>query len=472
MNETGTGTVCQLRDRVSQLIGTTKFRTWFGDGGNFEIQGDQVLVNVNTRFVGDWIATNYLNKIAEASSEVLGGTPRVQIRLRDAAKPGQKIEPDGRPPRVPAATQAPAHLKTAERKPAARGDLSTFVVGACNIVAYEAARRAVKELSDPYRPLVIHGGVGLGKTHLLQGVYNAVQREHPLLNCGYVMAESFVNEYVNSLKNRREEAFRNRFRTMDVLLLDDIHFLEGKRGTQAEFLHTFNAIDAAGKAIIISSDRHPRLLSALGEPLSNRLMAGTVIEVHPPDFKTRCEILRRRALHFRREVPQEVIEYVAGHITGNVRTLEGALNRLVAGAATTNGPIDMAMAKRAIAELCGHDLRVPTLEKIEEAVGARFGVTRASLHSGARDRIVSGARSVAMYLVRQHLQLSLPHIGRAMGNKNHTTVLIAKRRVEEQLQRDGLVSVRSAGGFIDISIRQLIRELETELGLGADPPRA
>lgn len=466
MNATGTGKVCELRDRVAQLIGDNRFRTWFGDGTNLEIAGEEVFVNVTTRFIGDWIATNYMNQLAEASTDVMGGCPLVQIRLKGSPKAEPSPHSNGKITARPAPAATPARLKRTDR-PVLRGELANFVVGPNNELAYSAARRAIKELSEAYRPLLIHGGVGLGKTHLLHGCFNAVQREHPLLNCVYVSGEEFTNEYVCALKARREDVFRARFRSVDILLVDDIHFLEGKKATQGEFLHTFNAIGAAGKAIIISSDRHPRLLATLGEPLANRLTAGTVVELLPPDYSTRCEILRRRAQAFKKELPADVIDYVARQIGGTVRDLEGAFHRLIAVAALSHTRLDLALAKQAVADLCGDQNQSPTVEKIEDTVAARFGINRAAVHSAARDRIVSGARSVAMYLVRKHLRLSLPQIGRSMGNKNHTTVLIASRRVEDQLVRDAEVAVKTAAGYQELSLRTLVHELEVELGLAS-----
>jgi chromosomal replication initiator protein len=478
VNATGTGKVRELRDRIAQRIGDGRFRTWFGEGTVVVVEGELVTVTVPNRFVGDWIATNYMSDIEYAAQEIVGPAPQVHIRLKNdgagVSPPGNAVDVksadklNGKSTVRPQASAIPARREPAARpgdRPTLRGELSNFVVGPNNELAYAAARRAVQELSEAYRPLVIHGGVGLGKTHLLQGIYNAVQREHPMLNCVYVSGEEFTNEFVHALKTQRDDAFRARFRKVDVLLVDDIHFLEGKKATQAEFLHTFNAIDATGKAIIITSDRHPRQLTTLGEPLANRLRAGTVVQVHPPELETRREILRRRAAAMRKELPPDVIDFVARNVTANVRALEGAYFRLVAVASLSGGPITLPMARQALADFLTDAENTPTVEGIEERVASVFGVTRAALHSAARDRIVSAARSIAMYLIRRHLRLSLPQIARAMGNKNHTTVLVATRRVEEQMMRDQTVPIRQGAAYVETPVRKVVAELEQDLGL-------
>lgn len=462
MNETVAGTVRDLRQGIARGIGDDRFQTWFGDKVQIELEDGKVRLQVASRFVGEWIGTNYVPAIEAAYEKICGAKPVVEILLNGAARSTQRAGAA-----VPARRDPPKRIQPDRVTDLA--SLTTFVVGRSNELAYTTARRAVEELSEPYRPLLIHGGVGLGKTHLVQGICRAVQREHPLLTCIYIRGEDFTNQFIAALDAHNEQNFRDRYRNCDVLIVDDIHFLENKRATQGEFLYTFKAIQESGKsrrAIILSCDRHPRLLS-LAPPLQDRLGSGTVVEIHPPDLETRKEILRRRASAYRREVPEAVVDFIARNVAGNVRGLDGAFYRLIAVAALNPGPITLPLAQQALYDLVTDPKRALTVESIEDAVLARFGINRNMLYSAARDRIVSGARSIVMYLVRKHLRLSFPQIGRLMGNKNHTTVLVAARRVEEQLTRDTPITVKSANGFVDASSRILVAELEAELGCSA-----
>lgn len=321
-------------------------------------------------------------------------------------------------------------------------------------------------VADPgaaFKLLVLHGGCGLGKTHLLQGICNGLSRTHPTLEWRFVSGEQFTNEYVSAVKSGTVELFRSRFRNVDVLVIDDIHFLAHKTGTQREFLHTFNAIDAAGKAVVLSSDRHPREIGTLSEPLLNRLIAGMVTEIQPPDLEVRREILRRRAAAIGRAVPEEVIGLIAQRITRNVRELEGAIYKLVALASLTKDRITLSLAQTALEDHMVRTRRTPTVPDILQRVVGRFGVTREQVLSRSRDRTVSLARAVAAYLARKHTALSFPEIGRALGNKNHSTALMGTQRVEKWLQQDATVTWRSAKGRHEAPLRGLLDGLEQEL---------
>jgi chromosomal replication initiator protein len=337
------------------------------------------------------------------------------------------------------------------------------VVGPPNRLAYAAACSVVHSLEDAVKPLVIHGSCGLGKTHLLQGMCNSVRRARPAAEWRYVSGEEFTNEYIYALKAGRIDQFRARFRSVDLLVIDDIHFLANKKATQEEFLHTFNAIDACGKAVVLSSDRHPRSIATLSEPLINRLIAGMVVRIDAPDLGTRHEILRRRARKMDHRVPDDVLEVVAQHVTRNVRELEGALYKLVALASLTQEQITPQFARRALDEYISHS-RAPDAAAIERAVAAHFGVTREQIRSKSRDRTVTLARAITMYLVRKHTRLSFPEIGRALGNKNHSTVLMATQRMERILERDGTVTWRSLSGKHEDALRAILHALEEHLG--------
>ena len=469
--------LCAIRERVADLIGPSRFRTWFGDSTAFELDGKQLDVTVSNAFVGNWISSNYMSHLIEAARRVVGVEPDVTVRV-NAGKNGNG---DG----APSATACPAPPPPAPllphrggnhpgsgrppvQRPALRGELESFVVGPSNELAHSVARAVVRAPGDAFKHLVIHGGCGLGKTHLLQGICNGVNRARPDLEWRYVSGEEFTNEFIYAVKAGRIDLFRARFRNVDLLVIDDIHFLANKKATQEEFLHTFNAIDASGKTVVLSSDRHPRSIATLSEPLINRLIAAMVVEITPPGFATRREILRRRAAAMLVELPDELLDFLAQRITRNVRELEGALYKLAAFASLTKEPLSLELARRTVEDYTP-ELQPPGPADIERHVAAHFGVTVEALHSDSRDRTVTAARAVTMYLLRRHTRMSFPEIGRALGNKQHSTVLMAVRRVQNLLDEDGRMTWKTSSGTREAQAQELLDTLEQTLvpGRGA-----
>ncbi len=469
MEQTVAQKVCTIRERVADLIGTGRFRTWFGTSTEFQLDGQRLGLTVANAFVGNWISANYLPQVVAAAREVVGTDPQVEIRVGGNAPAGiapasAAPAPFAAPPIAPAAV---ARLRPAGARPMLRGELDSFVVGPSNELAFSVASALVHSPGNGFKHLVVHGGCGLGKTHLLQGICNGVDRSRPGVEWRYVSGEEFTNEFIYAVKTGRVDPFRARFRNVDLLVIDDIHFLANKKATQEEFLHTFNAIDACGKTVVLSSDRHPRAIGTLPEPLLNRLIAAMVVQIDPPDFAVRREILRRRAAAMLCELPPEALDYVARSITRNVRELEGALYKLTAYASLTKEPMGLDLVRRAIEEYAATS-RPPEAAEIERLVGRHFGVTREALRSVSRDRTVTQARAVAMYLIRKHTRMSFPEIGRLMGNKQHTTVLMAVRRIQNLLDRDGAVAWKTSAGTREVSARALLEELEQRLVSGRD----
>ena len=465
MEATATENVCTIRERVADRIGENRFRTWFGDTARFLVDGDQLGVIVQNQFVSKWIVSNFMDDLLAATRDVLGGESQVHVRVAemnsdvDDSSPARCDAPDA----MRASVLHNQRRRTPSSPAALRGDLETLVVGPANQLAYSAACSLVRNPGEALRLLVLHGGCGLGKTHLLQGICNGVRRTHPTLQWRYVSGEEFTNAYVYAVKTGRVDPFRGRFRNVDVLVIDDIHFLANKKATQEEFLHTFNAVDACGKAIVLSSDRHPRSIATLSEPLINRLISGMVVEVEPPDFNMRREILRRRAVSMQARLPDEVLDFVARRVTRNVRALEGALYKLVALASLTRETIDLELARVAVDDYIDAASRTPEAGDVERVVANYFGVSRDAVNSKARDRTTSLARAITMYLVRRHTSMSFPEIGRAMGNKNHSTVLMAVRRMEQVLERNGAVAWTTASGSREVPLRDVLDALERDL---------
>lgn len=454
MSTAASGTLCQLREFVADSVGSSRFQTWF-EGSEFDTHDDCLVVFVKSAFVAAWIANNHMRDLVEATREVLGRSMRVEIRVKPADAPVDDSRSNG------AARRAERDRQPA--RPGLRHSLDTYIVGPCNRLAYAAASQIVESPHRGIRLLVIHGACGVGKTHLLQGLCNAVREQHPDIEWRFISGEGFTNEFITAIRHERNEAFRSRFRTVDLLVIDDIHFLAHKRGTQVEFLHTFDAIDGAGKTVVLSSDRHPQALASLGEPLINRLIAGMVVEIQPPDLATRREFLRRMALHLGKPLPADVLEFVACQIHRSVRDLEGALLRLAAMTTFTREPLTVELARFVLDEQLLRSRRCLTPPDVEQVVADYFGVSRPLLHSRSRDRTVTLARGLAMYLARKHTRASTPEIGRAMGNKNHSTVLMASQRIERLIAAAAAVSWRNESGVHAARIADVIAALDAEL---------
>jgi chromosomal replication initiator protein len=456
--------ISHLRELVADRIGPTRYRTWFGDTAEFRLNHDSLDVMVSNSFVGNWIASNYLDDLAASAQEILGADVQVDVRVVEMTTSSNAGVPDG--PRLHGAAPKPARRTRAER-PRLRGRLDDFVVGPSNRLAYAAARQMLRDPGKAFKLLVVHGGCGLGKTHLLQGICNGLIRNHPTLEWRYISGEQFTNEFISAVKAGRADRFRARFRSVDELLIDDIHVLANKKATQEEFLHTFDAIDASGKAVVLSSDRHPRGIGTLSEPLINRLIAGMVVEIEPPDFEVRREILCRRAATMNCRIPDEVFDLVAERIARNVRELEGALFKLVALASLTKDPITLDLARTTLDDHIVHTCQTPNVDSIIRMVGTRFGVSREQILSKSRDRTISLARAAAMCLIRKHTLMSFPEIGRAMGNKSHSTVVMATQRIDRLLKQNSTVTWKTANGTHEALLGGLLEGFEKELF----PPR-
>jgi chromosomal replication initiator protein len=459
-----------LAEALSQRIGPQKFRIWFQNCARFTLADGYLRIGVANPFLATWLEGHFLKEIQAAVHAVLGSVPEISFTV-DAQLDGERR-------RSPAGVGGPSQDSVSEdaSRPVGSGPaggakgtsygggavpsaspggaaglrltLETFVVGPSNELAYNAAKAVIREQQSPFNPLFIHGGYGVGKTHLLQGICNGVARIRPGTQWLYLSAEDFANQFVLALKSKKLEVFRRRMRQTDLLAIDDVHFLASKPSTQEEFLHTFNTINLAGRQVILVSDAHPKMIGQLSEKLVNRFVSGMVVKIDAPDLQTRCEICRQFAQRMMSAslggseskrlsaMPESVIRFVAERVRTNVRELEGAVLKLIAYATLQNEQLSLPMAEAVLAEHIERcDPRVHVTD-IEAAVGAYFGVTAAQLHSPKKGRTVSLARHFSMYLTRKHTNMSSSEVGRYMGNKNHATVLVACKKIEEMLQRD------------------------------------
>lgn len=315
--------------------------------------------------------------------------------------------------------------------------LEDFVVGGSNRVAHAAAWEAARTLGASFNPLVIHGEVGLGKTHLLEGVVRAARGSRPGLRVLHLTAESFTNRFLEAMRGNGLGGFRARHREAELVVVDDVHFLAAKRATQDEFLHTFNALMERGACVVLAMDRHPRQIPRLTEELVTRFLAGMVARVQAPDAETRRAILRSKARARGVEVPEGVLSFVAEHARQSVRELEGALNGLLAHATLTGRAIDLDVAREALRDLVRHAAPSPGLRDVERAASKVFGVSGEALRSEDRSRAVAYPRMLAMYVARARTNAPYGEIGRHFGGRNHSTVIAAQKRVEGWLRDEG-----------------------------------
>ncbi len=470
----------QVRKRIAELVGPQKYKIWFKNSTEFT-HGDRFLkVGVPNIFIGNWIEDHFADAIQQAATDVVGGDvnvtfsidPELFRKLRkkqlnsQAAYIEKSAERVAREGRGQGNGQAPA-LRPAPAQPRnLRYRLSDFVVGASNRLAYSTALAVVENQAAEVGVVCYFGGCGLGKTHLLQGIVAALAEKKPSLRCEYLTGEDFTNQFLVALRDKKLDAFRHRYRDVDVLLIDDFQFIANKRVTQEEFFHTFNAINANNKRVIMASDAHPKMIGDLSESLVSRILAGMVVKIERPDVETRREILRRIAARTHHVVAEPVIDYIAGMIEANVRELEGCLIKLIAFASLQKAPITLDLARQALEDHLRQTGKILTVSDIEMSVATYFGLCPADLHSSRKSRTIALARNVAMFLARRHTDLSFPEIARLMGNKNHTTVLLACRRVNQNMTNDADVTWQGAAGPITRKIREIVAAQEEQLTVG------
>jgi len=464
-----------LEKRVAELVGRQRYRLWFEDATHLTVADGFLKVGVPNLFVGHWIENHFSSALLQAATEVVGRPVEVAVTIdASLARKLRKKQPDRQ---LRDADRAPSRL--AQRRKRAEvsdamvtlpGRLDRFVVGTSNRLAYDAARSVAEAPATQCHTLFLHSGCGLGKTHLLQGICNHIVEHQPNLRCVYVSGETFTNQFIYSIQNGGRDAFRSRYRNVDVLVLDDIHFFANKRATQEEFLHTFNAIDTRGRQVVLASDAHPKLLGELSESLVDRFLSGIVLRIDSPDRDLRKEFLTQRARRMELSLADDVIDYVANHLAVNVRELEGALWKLLAVARLEGRPITVAVAEEALRDHMAHCPPLIRLSNIESIVSIYFGLSPADLHSSRKTRTVALARGIAMFLARKYTDMSFPEIGRFMGNKNHTTVILACRRIQKLLNGDQPVRWLTPMGVRAGVLSAIMPQLEAQFQNGSASP--
>lgn len=462
--------VDKINEILAQRVGLQKYKIWFKNSTRMTVEDNYVKVGVPNLFIGGWIENHFESEITEVVSEVLQRPMKVIFNIDPALFGSQRrAQLDSQAESVAKSTNPSSQKRQAKpkRQPAKQSlrlKLGDFVVGSCNRLAYNAAKMVASEPKIHFNPLFIHGSCGLGKTHLLQGICNAMRKERPQSQFMYVSGEEFTNQFVMSLKKGNLDQFRHRFRQNDLLVIDDVHFLASKKATQEEFLHTFNAIDATSRQVVLASDAHPKMIGQLSDGLVNRFVAGMVVKIDPPDYQTRCSILRQRSVSMNKHVPEPVFEYIADNIRANVRELEGALLKVVAYASMGQVPVTLSLAREALDDHIARADPMVQLSDIESVVATYFGLTTADVHSSRKTRTISLARSLTMFLSRKHTTMSYPEIGRFMGGKNHATVILACKKVNNYLKNNEVpVAWQSPAGRRETYIEPLIEKLEMSI---------
>ena len=434
-----------IAGRLRDTLTDTTYDTWFGQARPHSISAERIVVEVPNDFTRDWIEGHFLDVVMRAAADA--GAKGAAVSFEVAERPVQRpptaepvddtraVEP---PPEFVGQGTAKVEVEV-ELNPKYTFDL--FVIGSSNRFAHAAALAVAEAPAQAYNPLFIYGGTGLGKTHLLQAIGHYVRQHSRRLTTRYVTSETFMNEFIDAVRERgtRIEGFKRRYRNYDVLLVDDIQFIEGKERIQEEFFHTFNSLYEGGAQIIISSDRPPREIATLEERLRSRFEWGLLTDIQAPDLETRIAILRKRVETEGLAIEDpEVLTFIASRVSANIRELEGALTRVVAFSSLTDRPLTVELAEDVLKDVYpqGEAAPIITIARIQEAVTQRFGVTHDELVSPRRSQAVAYPRQVAMYLSRELTDASLPMIGKEFGGRDHTTVIHAKDKITKLIRED------------------------------------
>ena len=416
----------EVSARLKGALNDTTYGTWFGDVSSRELTDEAFVLSVPNDFTREWIEGHFLDLIGAAVRDAAGTERRIKLAVE------QEVEPAGPLPQEPAGPTRPAFDMSQKYT------FDSFVIGSSNRFAHAAALAVAEAPAQAYNPLFIYGGTGLGKTHLLQAVGQYVGEHSKKLSVRYITSETFMNDFINSLRDKRIEGFKQRYRTYDLLLIDDIQFLEHKERIQEEFFHTFNSLYEAGRQIVISSDRPPREISTLEERLRSRFEWGLITDIQPPDLETRIAILRKKVKTDGIHVPDpQVLTFIAGRVSTNIRELEGALTRVVAFSSLTARPMTVELAQDVLKDVFpqGQAPEV-SIERIQTAVSERFGLSMDELCGDRRSQNIVYPRQVAMYLSRELTDASLPKIGREFGGRDHTTVIHATSKIARMIRED------------------------------------
>jgi chromosomal replication initiator protein len=425
----------EISGRLREALSDGTYSKWFGDVHGLAVESDTLVLTVPTEFNRDWIEGHFLGLIGAAVRDIVGGERPIELRIANETRTAAEDRAGG-DGAVPVVQRLPGRPESGGFN--AKYTFDSFVIGSSNRFAHAAALAVAEAPAQAYNPLFIYGSTGLGKTHLLQAVAQYVAEHSGALTVRYVTSEAFVNDFINSLRDKRIEGFKQRYRAYDVLLIDDVQFFEGKERFQEEFFHTFNSLYEAGSQIVLSSDRPPRDIATLEERLRSRFEWGLITDIQPPDLETRIAILRKKVkvdgIHVHDE---QVLTFIAGRVSTNIRELEGALTRVVAFSSLTGRPMTVELAQDVLRDVFpqGEAAEV-SIKRIQDLVAERFELTLDELCGEKRSQNIVYPRQVAMYLSRELTDSSLPRIGKEFGGRDHTTVIHATSKISRLIRED------------------------------------
>ncbi|MBD7939576.1 chromosomal replication initiator protein DnaA [Cytobacillus sp. Sa5YUA1] len=423
----------QALAKIEKKISKPSFETWMKSTKAHTLQGDTLVIKAPNEFARDWLEERYSLLISETIEEVTGEQLEVKfiIPQNQDEEELEAISPAKKKPVEEESQDITFNMLNT------KNTFDTFVIGSGNRFAHAASLAVAEAPAKAYNPLFIYGGVGLGKTHLMHAIGHYVLDHNPNAKVVYLSSEKFTNEFINSIRDNKTIDFRNKYRKVDVLLIDDIQFLAGKESTQEEFFHTFNTLHEESKQIVISSDRPPKEIPTLEDRLRSRFEWGLITDITPPDLETRIAILRKKAKAEGLDIPNEVMLYIANQIDSNIRELEGALIRVVAYSSLINKDINADLAAEALKDIIPSSKpKVITIHEIQKVVGGYYNVKLEDFSAKKRTKSIAFPRQIAMYLSRELTDFSLPKIGEEFGGRDHTTVIHAHEKISKLLHAD------------------------------------
>ncbi|GLI52544.1 chromosomal replication initiator protein DnaA [Thermodesulfovibrio yellowstonii] len=416
----------KILEIILEKVGESTFELWFSPIKLLDIKNSEAFIEVPNRFFKDWIEDNFPSIISDSFYQITGSQVEVKYIITGKEHETGLIE------------EKKQIIKKGNLNP--KYTFDTFVVGPSNQFAHAASFRVAENPGFAYNPLFIYGGVGLGKTHLITAIGNYILDKKPEMNVCYISSEQFTGEFVSAIRHEKMPEFRNKYRTVDVFLVDDIQFIAGKDSTQEEFFHTFNELYSKQKQIVISSDRPPMEISDITDRLRSRFGMGLIADIQPPEIETRLAILYKKADMEGVKLPEDVAYFIASRVKSNVRELEGSLIKLCAYTSLTKVPISMDVAKYVLRDLLPDENKPITIELIQKAVCEAVGLKIQDIKSKKRTKEISNARKLAMYITKKLTNLSLAEIGNAFGGKDHATVIYACKQVEKEKEKDESIS--------------------------------
>ncbi|HLT55928.1 MAG TPA: chromosomal replication initiator protein DnaA [Bacillota bacterium] len=415
--------------KIEEKVSKPSFETWLKNTRADSIEKNTLIITAPNEFARDWLENQYTDLVSDIITEITGSTLNIKFIIPDNMPEIIEEKP------VPKPTSSTSHDTKTMLNP--KYTFDTFVIGAGNRFAHAASLAVAEAPAQAYNPLFIYGGVGLGKTHLMHAIGHYVLEHNPNAKVVYMTSEKFTNEFINAIMDNKTTAFRNKYRNVDVLLIDDIQFIAGKESTQEEFFHTFNTLHEESKQIIISSDRPPKEIPTLEDRLRSRFEWGLITDITPPDLETRIAILNKKAKAEGLDIPNEVMLYIANQIDTNIRELEGALIRVVAYSSLVNKDIDAALAAEALKDIVpSNKPKTITIRNIQEVVGEKYNLRLEDFAAKKRTKSIAFPRQIAMYLSRELTDYSLPKIGDEFGGRDHTTVIHAHEKIAKLIKKD------------------------------------